>query len=205
MIRTLFFVLAFIPAAAQSVSFNCAKATSQVERLICASSEVSRLDDTLSQIFDFELEQEESFPGLKSTQKTWLARRNTCTDVNCIKYRYEQRIAEIACSPKSRMIVSAIGSNQCAYFSLLILDRELSSLNERYDKRVSELTNNPEYTKETLLAERKAWISYRAARCSLHGATEGGSDGWKNAFAGLCEVDETEKRIARFKHELVEK
>jgi hypothetical protein len=31
----------------------------------------------------------------------------------------------------------------------------------------------------------------------LQGAIDGGSDGWKNAWAASCEVEETQKRILR--------
>ena len=100
------------------------------------------------------------------------------------------------------MAGSAIGSSQCSYFTMRVVERELSLVEERYGRKISEESNNPEYTKRTFIAEQKAWRNYRSAQCALYGATEGGSDGWKNAFAGMCELDETKKRLARIKNEL---
>jgi uncharacterized protein YecT (DUF1311 family) len=52
-----------------------------------------------------------------------------------------------------------------------------------------------------LAEEEKAWRAYRTANCALNGDIEGGSQGWKNAFAAFCEIDETKKRIANLKKE----
>jgi uncharacterized protein len=197
----LLLALLLLPTASQSTSFDCGKASSRVERLVCTSKDLSALDDSLSELYSAEVEREQ-IVGLRASQKKWLANRNACEDAPCVTSYYERRIAELSCDPKSQMAGSAIGSNQCSYFSLRELDRQLAALEERYGKKVAEETNNPEYTKSTFAAEQKAWRSYRSAQCDFYGAIEGGADGWKNAFAGICEVDETKKRIARLKTEL---
>lgn len=197
----LLLALLILASASQSASFDCGKASSRVERLVCTNKDISALDDSLSELYSAEVERDE-IVGLRASQKKWLANRNACADVFCVTSHYERRIAELSCDPKSQMAGSAIGSNQCSTFSLRDLDRELVALEERYGKKVADETNNPEYTKRTFTAEQKAWRGYRAAQCDFYGATEGGSDGWKNAFAGICEVDETKKRIARLKNEL---
>ena len=56
--------------------------------------------------------------------------------------------------------------------------------------------------RRVLATERKVWKEYRDAQCAFYGATEGGSDGWKNAFSGLCALDETQKRVTRLNKEL---
>jgi uncharacterized protein len=197
----LLFALLLLPTASQSASFDCGKASSRVERLICTNKEISALDDSLSELYSAEVERKE-IVDLRASQKKWLANRNACVDVLCVTSHYERRIAELACDPKGQMAGSAIGSNQCSYFSLRDLDRELVVLEDRYGKKVAEASNNPEYTKRTFAAEQKAWRDYRSMQCEFNGAMEGGSDGWKNAFAGICEVHETRKRIARLKNEL---
>lgn len=117
--------------------------------------------------------------------------------MSCVRQSYEERIADLACNASSRMAGSAIGSNQCAYYSLRLLDAKLSLTEERYGRELAQNSDNAKYTIQTFVAEGKAWRAYREAQCALYGATEGGSDGWKNAFAAMCEVDETKKRIAR--------
>ncbi len=187
---------------AKGASFECAKANKPVEQLICSDKDLSGLDDTLSDLFSMETDSGEDISRFRTSQRAWLNARNSCADAICIKQQYERRIADLSCSPKSRMAGSAIGSNQCAYFTMRGIERELSQVEERYGRKVSEETNNPEYTRRTLLEERKAWRDYRSAQCALYGAMEGGSDGWKNAFSSMCELDETKKRLARLKKEL---
>ncbi|WP_168224832.1 lysozyme inhibitor LprI family protein [Rhodoferax aquaticus] len=196
------FTILLLPTLAIGAGFDCKMAATRVERLICANTELSSLDDALSEAFSFEVERTEFSARLRATQKVWLANRNGCSDVSCIRQQYEHRIAELSCDPKSAMAGSAIGANQCAYFSRRELDRELSLVEESYIRRVSTEDNNPDYLARTFKDEQSAWRNYRAAYCAHYGAMEGGSDGWKNAFAGMCEVDETKKRIARLKNEI---
>lgn len=186
---------------AEAASFDCTKASTPAERLICADKDLSSLDDTLADVFSMEAESGAEATRLRTSQRAWLAARNACPDGACLKQQYERRIADLSCNPQSRMAGSAIGSNQCAYFSLRIVEQELSQVEERYGKRIAEESNNPEYTQRMLVEEQKVWRAYRSAQCALYGATEGGSDGWKNAYAGMCELDETRKRLARLKRE----
>ena len=189
-------LLMLLLGSAHAASFDCAKAATQVERLICKDDELSQLDETLSETFALETEREAVAPRLTSAQRAWLTARNRCPNAQCVKQRYEERISELACDKDSRMAGSAIGSNLCSSFQLRLLEMQLTPLLETRAKQVLQSSNNPEYAKRVLAEEEKAWREYRRANCALHGETEGGSDGWKNAFAGFCEIDETKKRIA---------
>jgi uncharacterized protein YecT (DUF1311 family) len=192
-----------------SASFDCAKikrsSSASVERMICADTDLSSLDEVLSELYTFEVESEVAVAAMQSSQKTWLAARNQCQDIDCVKRRYEERIAALACSSDSQMSGSAIGANQCAFFSLRGQERELSILDAQYAEKVSSASNNPEYTARVAKAEQKSWRDYRSAQCALYGALEGGSDGWKNAFAVTCELSETKARIKQMQTELSEK
>lgn len=192
----------FLPSFAIGASFDCKKAATRVERLICANADLSWLDDTLSEAFVLEADRARDPAHLRATQKAWLAARNACADVSCMQQQYEDRIAELSCDGQSAMAGSAKGASQCAHFSRRKLDRALLLVEERYSRKVSEGSNNPDYTVRTFKEEQSAWRNYRTAYCAHHGALEGGSDGWKSAFAGMCEVDETKRRIARLKNEI---
>lgn len=196
-------LLAFLllPTLAMGASFDCGKAATRVEQLICANADLSSLDEELARAFAFEMERAEFPDRLKSAQKAWLAKRNDCADSACVRQRYEQRIIQLACDPKGNLSGSAIGALQCAGFTRLQLDRELKTVEEKYIRSVAADNNNPGYLTRTFEDEQSAWRNYRSAYCAHHGAVEGGSDGWKNAFAAICEVDETKKRIARLKGE----
>ncbi|MDO5693914.1 MAG: lysozyme inhibitor LprI family protein [Pseudomonadota bacterium] len=199
--RMLLFML-LLPAVAFGASFDCKQAATVVEKLICRNAELSELDKTLSELFLSELERPGGAAALQSAQKKWLTKRNACTGAACIQREYERRIAQLACDSDSTMAGSAIGANQCADYSLRVLEHELLAVEARYGRQIAKDSNNPDYTASTFKEEQRAWRTYRSAQCALQGAVEGGSDGWKNAFAGMCEVEATQKRIEGLKKEL---
>lgn len=187
---------------AHAASFDCAKARSGAEKLICSDSTISALDDSLNEEYEFvsERNSDEENASLRAQQKTWLATRNKCSDIACLRRSYEIRIKELACSDKNTG--SAFGASKC--FGLRLSDAEstLNPLDKLYSASVIRASSNPENAKIVTTAERQKWLEYRDAYCELFGETEGGSDGWKNAWAASCAVDETEKRIAALRKKL---
>jgi len=77
-------------------SFDCTKAGSHVEKLICSNTELSKLDEKLSIAYAQKQSSSKSKNELKSSQRRWLVeKRNTCADAPCIKKAYETRLNEI--------------------------------------------------------------------------------------------------------------
>ena len=84
--------------AAQAASFDCGKATTKVEKLVCANPEISKLDDTLGKAYQDDLTKadEEQKQLLITEQKHWLRHtRNVCSDESCLKLAYWSRQAEL--------------------------------------------------------------------------------------------------------------
>ncbi len=78
-----------------AASFDCTKATTKVEKMICQDTELSQLDEKLSQIYSsFTLLTKE----IKTDQRAWMKKRNTCQDTNCIKEAYTKRVEELTAS-----------------------------------------------------------------------------------------------------------
>jgi hypothetical protein len=79
-----------VPAA----SFDCTKATTEVEKLICADEWASRNDEELARVYAEALAKSTEPEKLEAGQKAWLKERNRCLDANCIsgitRYRIEQ-------------------------------------------------------------------------------------------------------------------
>lgn len=75
-----------------AASFDCTKATTNVEKMICADEQLSQLDTKLSQIYSsfYFLTQE-----IKSDQRAWMKKRNTCKESSCVKTFYQQRVEEL--------------------------------------------------------------------------------------------------------------
>ena len=87
--------------AANSASFNCAKASSQVEVAICSDQHLIGLDVELADRYKKlrnERYPEALTPWLTSTQREWLKKRNSCPREglqNCLLEMYSQRLFEL--------------------------------------------------------------------------------------------------------------
>ena len=88
--------LIVIPTQAWAASFDCAKASTVVERLICGNPQVSRQDDELSVAYKEAATQARDSAPLIVDQKRWLKNeRGLCRDENCLKKVYQERIGEL--------------------------------------------------------------------------------------------------------------
>lgn len=76
---------------AQAASFDCAKAQSKVEKIICGNTELSRLDDELAEAYEDALEGNFNAIDLRNAQKQWIKERNRCEDDACVSTLYRQR------------------------------------------------------------------------------------------------------------------
>jgi len=90
------FLLGSWPSYAQP-SFDCAKATSPVERFICASPELSGLDEMLGRSFAVAVDKlGDAGACLRTDQSRWLrAVRNACADDACLQRAYRLRLGEL--------------------------------------------------------------------------------------------------------------
>ncbi len=112
MITVLMGAQTFLPVAA--ASFDCTKATSEVEKLICQNPELSRLDEEMAQIYQKALAsiRDKYAPNdggawFKREQKIWLQHmRNACTTAKCLEDRYRGNIVRLTLvaqpAPKAR-------------------------------------------------------------------------------------------------------
>lgn len=78
--------------SAQAASFDCGKAASKVEKLICADAELSKLDDELNAVYKTALQDGMQADTVKQAQKRWMKERNDCADAGCVKRAYEERL-----------------------------------------------------------------------------------------------------------------
>lgn len=83
-------------AAKVHPSFNCAKASTGLETLICGDSQLSNLDSQLAIAYKAALEKSHNPNKLKNEQRVWLAtKRNKCQDPDCLRQAYESRLTEL--------------------------------------------------------------------------------------------------------------
>lgn len=82
--------------SAHAASFDCSKAHTPQEKLICFDYRLSDLDSQLAWSYTEALKQAKDPSALKQSQKDWVGTREKCTDVNCILHAYVGRIKELA-------------------------------------------------------------------------------------------------------------
>lgn len=81
-------------------SFDCAKATTVVEKTICSSAPLAAYDQSVAQTYKFAMEYYKTkknttaqIVALKDTQKQWLVQRDTCgSNVACLEKSMGSRI-----------------------------------------------------------------------------------------------------------------
>lgn len=86
----------------QAASFDCGRARTEVEILICGHPELSRLDEQLGEAYEAARKSAADPEVLKAEQLAWLAERNDCADADCLERQYQQRIGQLKAYPDTR-------------------------------------------------------------------------------------------------------
>ena len=105
-IAGMIFSLLFFLTSAQAASFDCRKARTKIEKLICSNDELSKLDEFLSEMYLRALNRDDIKQQTIESQRQWLKyQRNACHDAVCIKSAYETRIKELDLLSSDGMVV----------------------------------------------------------------------------------------------------
>jgi uncharacterized protein len=103
-LKTFFSLLLFTCSfCAVAASFDCTKAKSKNEKLICSDSQLSSLDEVLNTAYKRAYGIAANKPVLRQSQRDWLGsyELSACDDAACLKTRFSNRIAllnEVAAS-----------------------------------------------------------------------------------------------------------
>lgn len=96
-----FFLLLPLTFAAHAASFDCARASTNIEKVICGDKELSKLDEKLSVAYKSALASGINQKTVRESQRDWIEqRRNRCDQyvktlshvTTCLKTAYEERI-----------------------------------------------------------------------------------------------------------------
>ncbi len=91
-----------LPTMAQAASFDCAKANTKIEKLICGDAGLSKLDDELGEAYKHAIDQQDDKDRIVKEQKHWLKETlKLCQDTNCLKSAYRRRIGELTKMPNT--------------------------------------------------------------------------------------------------------
>lgn len=145
---------------AEGPSFDCEKAGTKIEKMICADGELSKLDVRLDNAYVAALQETDDPETLKRQQRQWLKARNACCDAVCMSAYYTSRLEQLAAEPadKSLQAVKDYCSETENITSRLICsDRELSEMNRALGRsyaRAFERVNDP----ATFKREHEEWL-----------------------------------------------
>jgi uncharacterized protein len=182
-----FIVFIAIPCLAGGASFDCRKATTQVEKQICASSDLSKLDTDLTRAYLYASLEVSDPQQLKTEQRAWIKKRDECPNQTpaCAIALYRSRIAELRnllgdCDRGTEPDMAG-----CESEKQLGAYEEMQSLIAQM--RVQLFNPQPE------LVAQPAWEEYRDKECQSR-ASEGGSLGGEQYQQCLLEF--TKARIS---------
>lgn len=86
----------FTNSAGKAASFDCAKAATKIEMLVCEDITLSLKDEQLATSFAQALIESKNAARLRQQQREWLASvRNRCTDVGCLRSAYDSRLENL--------------------------------------------------------------------------------------------------------------
>ena len=72
-----------------AASFDCAKAGTKIEKMICSSTSLNKLDSDLAGFYKEAVGKE---PSIKQDQLAWIKERNKCSTDACLEESYKDRI-----------------------------------------------------------------------------------------------------------------
>lgn len=78
-----------------TTSFDCSKASTTVEKMICSDRDLAGMDIDLSDIYRRAMNISSDKQGLRKQQIEWLKRRNSCVSKQCLIEQMESRIEEL--------------------------------------------------------------------------------------------------------------
>jgi len=79
-----------------SASFDCAKAKTKVDKLVCGDPKLSGLDDKLTALYNKVLAQSPVPEDTKQQQREWVKDpRNLCKNADCLERAYTNRISDL--------------------------------------------------------------------------------------------------------------
>lgn len=81
-----------LATSAGAASFDCTKAATAVEKMICGNEGLSKLDEVMADTYKAQLAARPNDPSIRNDQATWLQERNKCTSDSCLVVAYLDRL-----------------------------------------------------------------------------------------------------------------
>ena len=82
----------FMALSIDAASFDCGKAASKVEKMICDNDELSHLDEEMSVVYKTALKDVRNADIIKQAQKKWIKERNEYAEAIHVKQAYQKQL-----------------------------------------------------------------------------------------------------------------
>jgi len=194
--------LLFWISGSSAASFDCHKASKEIEHRICADPDLNSYDSQLEGAYLGALDRSNHPPQVKEQQMAWLKERDACADNKCMSTAYLRQIQHLSAISDEPPICSGPSTpevNACFVEYSRRADRELDRYVAAARKRLMDEANDDpkRQAPKTALAEfdaaQAAWVAYRKAECTAY------YDWWsegtiRGAMYGGCWVSATKSR-----------
>lgn len=91
------YIVSLWPLTLHAANFDCAKAATQVEQVICKNENLFELDGLLAKAYSAALSKQGDPDALKIQQRAWLRdTRNLCKDATCLLKAYTSRLVALS-------------------------------------------------------------------------------------------------------------
>lgn len=203
-------VIASAASVAHAASFDCAKANSTVEELICSDQWLSNIDEEISNIYSSLLSESSSAAAreIQKSQRTWIVNvRDKCADSSCLITAYQNRRWELAerlkdfdCEDYARTTGEMDG---CGRSKLDNLDQKMQNTFKALLKALESPdccdSTNQALARELASKSQEHWLKFREAECSGHYETISAGT-LRGGFYLGCARSLTEERIKQLSH-----
>lgn len=86
--RNIIYISLWFPLAGFAASFDCNKASTSVESLICSNTDISLADEKMASVY---AKAKKINPEIVTSQRAWVKQRNVCQDVECLRTAIAER------------------------------------------------------------------------------------------------------------------
>ncbi|ARU26612.1 lysozyme inhibitor LprI family protein [Cellvibrio sp. PSBB006] len=223
MLRVVVLLSCIMSLPLYAASFNCDKASSGIEKMICNNAEISSADEALAKRYS-EVKGKAKRPDLlTNNQLEWLSQRNSCKSEACVLEEYKSRIEFIGgwldyeekTLPKPGGEVQCTDRPECwpegsAMHTGLVIAEKRRKVSSQLEVKLADLIallasspdNNGDIypdsrTISALKKQQPAWDQYATDECELIGSLTGAGGSWPSTYATRCKFNLMEERLRR--------
>ena len=184
-------------STAQAASFNCAKASTNIEKMICGNAELSKLDEEMNVAYNTALQNVRHAASIRQAQKQWIKERNACSDEACVEHAYGRRLYVMNSSDTN--VLTQEENPDCNAGSNMenaeCLERKLTNIQHELKTLVVQMRAKLVYPERELTAQEQ-WSKYVEKEC----ASRESVTGWGAAVQlNTCLIQFTRQRIEDLK------